>query len=332
MSGARVRSARLALGLSQAALASRARVSRQLVGAIEADRHQPRVDAALRIADALGTDVASLFGPDPAPLDVQTGARPPDGALLRIGQVRDRVVTAPARSGGDGWDVADAAYEQGALTVLDALAPGIVVAGCEPGLQVLERILRQQRVGAVAVASSSATAVDALAAGRVHAAVVHGPRPEPPPNAAVVRFGLARWAVGLAAPSDPPRRWWAAALSGRTPVIQREAGAGVQRAFEAARRPGAGAPEGPIVSSHVEAARAAAVAGMPAVTIEPAAIAVGAVFHALEVHVAELWVAADLLDGDAVGVALDAVASRRFQRRLAGIGGYDLTGCGSRVA
>jgi molybdate-binding protein len=72
--------------------------------------------------------------------------------------------------------------------------------------------------------------------------------------------------------------------------------------------------------------------GTPAVTIEPAARAVGAEFHPLETHDAELWVAVEWSRDRVVGEALDLLSGRRFQRRLAAIGGYDLAGCGTRVA
>jgi molybdate-binding protein len=71
---------------------------------------------------------------------------------------------------------------------------------------------------------------------------------------------------------------------------------------------------------------------MAAITIEPAALAVGAVFHPLEVHNAELWVAGEWANDPVVAEALAVVAGRGFQERLASIGGYDLTSCGTRVA
>jgi DNA-binding XRE family transcriptional regulator len=58
----RVRSARLALGMSQAALAAATRLSRQSIGAIEAGRATPAVDVALRIATTLEASVEELFG------------------------------------------------------------------------------------------------------------------------------------------------------------------------------------------------------------------------------------------------------------------------------
>jgi DNA-binding XRE family transcriptional regulator len=60
-----VRERRLACGMTQAELAARAGVSRQLVAAVEAGRHAPAVDAALGIARALGTTVEELFALQP---------------------------------------------------------------------------------------------------------------------------------------------------------------------------------------------------------------------------------------------------------------------------
>lgn len=318
---------REAAGLTQAELASRAGVSRQLVGAVEAGRHLPRVDAALALAAALSVAVEALFPPPSRPVDALTGAPSAEGAQVRAASVGDLVVTAPARTGPDGWDVADGVVAGGRLVRYGSQAPGLVVAGCEPGLELLERMLREAGMAAVAVPASSAAARDALEAERVHAAVVHGPKP--PRRRSVDRFRLASWRVGLAAPPDAPSGWWADALGGRQAVVQREQGAGVQRAFEEAA--GAGVP-GPRVASHLEAARRAMLVGMPAVTIEPAARAVGAAFHALEVHEAQLWVAPEWSADRLVAEARNVISGRRFQRRLEAIGGYDLTGCGSRAA
>lgn len=322
-------------GLTQTELAARAGVSRQSIGAIEAGRHLPRVDAALALAAALDVRVEDLFGSDPIPVDVVGGVVVADGSSVRIGRVGERLVTAPARVGAQGWDVADGIVEAGVLRTFGRHAPGLVVAGCEPGLEVLERLLREAGMAAVAAAGSSATAVAALEAGRVHAAVVHGPESRPfrePRGVRVERFRVAQWHVGLAAPSDAAGAWWGEALSGRMPVVQREHGAGVQRAFEEAVEPSRLPVPGPRVGSHLEAARRAVVSGVPAVTIEPAALAVGAAFHPLESHVAQLWVATEWSNDRVVTEALNVMVGQPFQARLAAVGGYDLANSGSRIA
>ena len=323
-----VRQLRQQYGWTQAELAKRAGVSRQLVGAVEAGRNLPRVDAALALANALGVDTATLFQPHQPAEDVLTGGPPTDGSLLRACLVGERMVTAAARAEMAGWDVADAEIENGRLHPFAPLRPGVALAGCEPGLELLERWLREAGMGALAVSCSSTAALVAMAAGRLHGAVVHAPErnlPAPPDGLPVTRFGMCRWRVGLAAPTEARPGWPDAALAGRTRVIQREPGAGVQAAF--ARAAGQDV-EGPLVGGHLEAARLALASGLPAVTIEPAALAVGAAFHPLETHAAELWVGNQWLGEPAVAAALNELAGQRFQRRMAAVGGYDLAGCG----
>lgn len=327
---ARLRTLRLAAGLTQGDLAARAGVSRQLVGAVEAGRHLPRVDAALSLATALGITVDQLFGAQVPPVDVISGERPLDGSTVRVGAVGDLLVTSPARVGADGWDVADGVAGEGAVTVLGRLAPGLVVVGCEPGLVLLERLLRESGRGALAAMASSEAARSVLGASRAHAAVVHGPEDvDLAPPGGLTRIHLARWQVGLAAPVDAPTDWWRSALAGEVPVVQREREAGVQRAFEAVA--GAGVP-GPRVAAHLPAAFRAVHTGMPAVTIEPAALAAGAGFHPLGTHRAELWVDPTWANDRVVTDALDILVGGAFTQRLASVGGYDLGGLGDRVA
>lgn len=330
----RLRRHREAAGLTQVGLAQRSGVSRQLIGAAETGRHLPRVDAAIALADALGVDVASLFAPETSAADVVTGGLPKSGSSVLVGWVGDSAVTAPARVGPDGWDVADGIVIDDRLNVFEQVPAGLVVAGCEPGLEVVERILREHRMAGVAATASSAAAIEALEAGRVHAAVVHGADVDERAagtDLEIVRFALTRWRVGLAAPVDSSPGWAERALSGTISVVQREAGAGVQRTFED-RVKGHSPVPGPRVSSHFQAAGRAVLTGLPAVTIEPAALAAGADFHPLETHDAQLWVDKSWANESVVGAALDVISGRRFQSRLQAVGGYDLTGCGTRVS
>src|SRR4051794_26915602 len=92
----RLREARLAAGLSQAALAGAAGISRQAVGAIEAGLHRPGVDAALALAPAVGRSVEALFGAAPAGSETVLGTSVPDGAAVLAARVGDRVMHAAA--------------------------------------------------------------------------------------------------------------------------------------------------------------------------------------------------------------------------------------------
>ena len=247
----------------------------------------------------------------------------------------DQLVTAPIRVGPEGWDAADGMVDQGRIIPFGSAAPGIVVGGCEPGLVLLERILREGGVGAVAVTLTSTAALDCLSSGRLHAAVVHGSESNLAHRAkqiAVGRFHLARWRVGLAARPDATAGWWRRALSGKVPVVQREPGAGVQVAFRGAVSRSRMPVPGPIANSHIEAGRLAIAMDLPAVTIEPAAKVVGAAFHAIEVHSAELWVAEAWMTDAVFESAMHVLSGARFQRQLAGVGGYDLEGSGVRAS
>lgn len=336
--GARLRRAREAAGLSQAELAARAGVSRQLVGAAEAGRHLPRVDAALALARVLGAGIEGIFGPEGAPVDVLGGSLP-EGALVRLARVGERVIGHPVPEHADpyGWRVADGVVERGRVRRFSETEPEqLVAAGCDPALTLAERLVGGSRAGLLSVLCSTDAAAEALGDGRTHVAVVHGPQgasPPPPAGLAVRGWHLARWRVGLAAPAGSRSGVWRSALEGRLRVVQREAGAAVQRSFEAAvARAGGSRPKGPIVRGHLEAARLAGDRRLVAVTIEPAAIACGLAFRPLEVHAAHVWAAEAHLGHPGLGRLGELLTSASFQRRLEGIGGYDLTGCGGTVA
>lgn len=327
----RLRTLRERAGLTQQELAARAGVSRQLVGAVETGRHQPRVDAALALARALETDVATLFTSDRDAVDVATGMPPEPGAIVRVARVGDRLVTTPARVVASGFESADAVVGKSGAVAAE-VDGGFVVAGCEPALLTLEQLLRERGVAASAVSVSSAVAHESFLAGRSHAAVIHGAaswtRGEPGPD--VIVYRLATWRVGICAPPDAASGWQQIALEGDAAVIQREPGAGVQRSFLAARS--AEAPPGPVVASHIEAASRSMATGRPAVTIEPAALAVGAVFHPLDLHTSELWIRSGWADAPATRLALELLASSQLTRQLHAVGGYDLAQWGERVA
>ena len=61
-------------------------------------------------------------------------------------------------------------------------------------------------------------------------------------------------------------------------------------------------------------------------------MAVGALFRPLGFHETQLWINPEWLDDRIVGEALDVIQDRPYRLRLLDIGGYDLSGFGSRVA
>lgn len=336
----RLREARRAAGLNQAELAERAGVSRQLVGAIEAGRHRPGVDAALSLARAVDRSVETLFaGPVRPAVQIfprAAGQPAADGSAVLAARVGDGVVYAPARAAfaAESWEVANAVLEEGEPHALPgADLDGFVVVGCDPALGLAAALAPgagPRRL--LAVGGSTAGGLMALSEGRAHAVLVHGPAhalPTPPHD--VVRLHLARWRVGVG--SSRPRRG-ASAVSGleglRAPVVQREPGASSQQAFlRALARRGLDPPGGPVATGHLDVARRVAAGARGGVTFEPAALAHGLGFHSLEEHTVQIWIDARWQDHPGAQALGELLGSSGFRARLGLVDGYDLTNCGS---
>ena len=348
--GGRVHRARLAAGLSQEELASRAGISRQALGALERGRHLPRVDAAINLARALGTSVETLVGArSTLARDVLFGVLG-EGQPVRAARVGERVVATPVPGAGEGeqWGAADGVIRYGTVEPFDrGELDAFVLVGCDPAIGMMAQLGPPSGSGRLlGVSASSAAAHRALVAGRAHAAVVHdrvdaeaadgdpsvpadGPEDEDRPDTHTAAdpgpaFPLARWRVGIAAPAEAPDRL-AAALRGECRVVQRDAGAGAQAAFERAlRREGATTPAGPLAAGHLDAAMTTRRTGEPSVTIEPVARAVGLAFHPLELHAVTLLIGADHLDHAGARVLAELLGGVRLRRRLLAFEGYEL--------
>lgn len=314
-------------------------MTRQLVGAVEAERHTPNVTAALALARALGSTVEALFH-DPAPPVVSvTGELPAVGQVVQAARVGESLVAVPAPHAAvnpERWSLVDAVVTTDGLEWLpDGRSDGLVLAGCDPLLGLLgDLVERASGHRVLPVHASSGRAVEALRSGRVHGIVVHaaaGTFPEPP--VPVARWHLARWQVGLTANAGGGVPSLEELASRRVRVVQRDAGAGTQQALERALVRAGLAPSlpGPVGTGHLDVARRISAGGARVgVTMEAAARAYDLAFAALEEHDAELWVDRRWSDLPAVTALGDAVASASFVRRAAALAGYDLAGCGAR--
>lgn len=338
MSDDRVRRIRERAGLTQAGLAARAGVSRQLVGAVEAGRNVPAVDAALRIAAALGAGVEELFGPPPGAGAVRPvlGIPMREGEPVRLVRVGEQLCAAPLGdlvAGDASWSRPDGVAEREGVRRLPGWRDdGFLVVGCDPLLGLCESLLADAGPArTVAVAGTSGQALAALEAGRAHAALVHGPEGTLAPAApGVLRLHLARWRVGVASPS--PARAIGELVAGRVPLIQREPSAASQQALTRVAAGAALPPPAAIATGHIDAARRAALTGVAALTFEPAARRHGLRFVALETHAVELRVAARWTGHPGAEALGGLLASAALRERLALVGGYDLAGCGSTPA
>lgn len=334
-----LRERRRQCGLTQAELAARAGVTRQLVAAVEAGRNTPAVDAALGLARALGSTVEELFADRPPGVVPALGDSLRDGAPLRVGRVGGQLVAAELADhgiAGAAWAKPDGVLEAGRLRLFPGASPsGTVLAGCDPAFGVAEAMLDGLGPRSLlAVSAPTGTALRALERGRVHAAVVHGRAKRlPVAPVPVARSHLARWQVGLAVPPALRGHSLAAVLESKRPIAQRDSAAASQQAFERALGvAGIGPPPpGPHANGHLEASRLAATLGGAAVTTEGAARAFGLAFLALEEHVVEVWVAEPWLAHPGVDALGELLCTAAFTERVAQFGGYDLTGCGDRV-
>ena len=237
-------------------------------------------------------------------------------------------------SGQTGWAAADGVVrDEGVAMLPGADDSALVVMGCDPVLGTLETLLdRRGSRRMVAVQGSSGAAVEALAAGRVHAALVHGPEGRPARAAGPGAAGSTWRAGGWGWPSTTPGAGRASTRSsaGEVPLVQREPSASSQQALlRAARAMGAPAvPPEAIADGHLDAARRAAIAGCAAVTFEPAARAHGLRFLPLETHEVELWIDERWIDHPSAQALGDLLSSAAFRERARLVGGYDLDGAG----
>ncbi len=333
-----LRTRRLRCGLTQAELARRAGVSRQLVAAVEVGENRPAVDTALRLAHALATTVEELFGSAPSNVVHALGRPLRDGVPLRVGRVGDQLVGAELPdhgTSGAGWGMADGILSAGALRLFSgATRDGFVLAGCDPALGMAEAMLAGLGASSLlALSAPTDTALRSLGNRTVHAAVVHGrasrlPRPPVP----VIRLHLASWQVGLGVAPELAASTVESVLEREVPIVQRDPAAASQQALRrAAKRIGRAVARGPRAGGHIDAARQASIRGSAAVTTEPAAGAFGLTFLPLEPHTVEIWMAAEWSHHPGVETLGNLLASRAFTDRIASLGGYDLTDTGRLV-
>jgi transcriptional regulator with XRE-family HTH domain len=256
---ARIRALREERGWSQSDLAQRAAVSRQLVSAVESGRHVPNVSAAIAIARALGVAVENLFAEpirsvvsvfdEDMTLTGQTApslrtdlrnqqTRSTASSPVSVAHVGDLLVAIPAQHGvvnAERWALADAVItaDRGVEILDDAQRDGFVIAGCDPALGVIADLVeRQSRHRILTAHASTGRSIAALAAGRVHAVVVHAPAGElPVPPIAVRRWHLARWQVGVASGRTAGVPSISEIAERQIRVVQRDQGASTQLAF-----------------------------------------------------------------------------------------------------
>jgi putative molybdopterin biosynthesis protein len=332
MIGEAIRRRREALHWSLSELARRAGLSRQALLAVEQGA-VPRVDTAVRIAEALGTTVEDLLhDADRSP--VWVGPPAPYARWARVGG------WLVLFSWGD-WE-ADVEVAGPRLSPLPgARDPDrvLVVAGCDPALPALARRLEEDLPGwqILPWAAPSRTALELLQQGWVHVAGIHLHHASGynRPHAEALGIPLVgvravTWRSGIAAQapddlSDWPR-WWEAGQ-----VALREDGSEARALLDrTVSREGLPAPRTTpvVVAGHAQAARAVASGTVRAAVMpESAAALLGLPFAAWAEEPFD-WVVRTPEDP---AVALEVLARPATRRWLGRIPGYDAEHTGQVV-
>jgi molybdate-binding protein/DNA-binding XRE family transcriptional regulator len=359
----RFRLARLGRGLSQAALADRAGVTRQTISGIEAGRWSPSLDVALVVAAALGSSVEELFGK--APNFAPTEARLAVGTQKALGNhKKSRLLLAdidgeqvafplegdhvlvpgfrPALAEADSAEGAAAGSPVPARRFV-APAPALVIAGCDPALALLTGPLQRHHppVGLVWWNCGNATGLELLKAGLGHVTALHRRTDQKPGRSAAHEVvGFAAWREGLVvAPRHAGRvRDLADALELGLRVANREPGSEARRLLDDALvRLGvdgkALAGYDSSCTAHLLVASAIAT-GLADVGVasEPAAFAYGLGFVPWQEEICELWIPGSQLATPEVRALLDVMAGSELRAQLSAISGYDAAPCGTVVA
>jgi len=349
-------------GISAADLARRVGVSRQTVYAIEAGTYVPNTTIALLLARELDTSVEELFAlPEADSPQATQGAEPlgqdlHEGELVRLCKVGRKTIAASALSQSFFLPDADAivtdarrhAFSVRALESLDA-ERRVLIAGCDPGLSLLARVVRSSLVDVVVASASSGQSLQHLRNGLVHVAGTHlrdtstGDYNMPLlrrlfPKTALLVTTFACWREGLVAPAGNPK-----GLRGVTDlarkdiaIVNRQQGAGSRQLLDRHLKESGISPKhvkgyNRILPGHLPAASAVARGDADCcIATESAARLLGLHFIPLATERFDLVTLRKYLQLAPVQAVFDALARSAVRQRLGTIAGYDVSQTGSR--
>jgi putative molybdopterin biosynthesis protein len=363
----RVRAARLERGIGQGQLAAEAGISRQALSAIEAGAYTPNVTAAIRLAQALGKTVESLFtdaGFDrvSAVLMEEAGdRRGAPGVHVGLARISGKLVAVPRPATGLSLLPAGGMVEQlsaeGKVQVASfrtaaEIDATLLMAGCDPAVAVMSDYLahRTPFVELVSCQCTSSSALDCVAAGRSHVGGTHLRDPGSGQyNVAAVRhkFGrrpvtiinFARWELGLA--SRPGARRVATIEDVERPgvrIVNRQEGSGARIALDEALaelgiKPGKLMGYESELAGHLEVAEEIAGGRADAgLTLRVAADAFGLSFTALREERYDLVIPRRETGSPAVKALLEALSSSRLASEVSRLCFYDTSEMGKVLA
>lgn len=367
-SGAALRIARQARGLSQQQLAGMAGVSRQAVSAVESGQSDPSLRVALALARALGLSVEEVFGPSaPNALVVARVVAPLGGEGARVtlapmgdgfvalplsGATTTRAGFVPATGLAAGAGVpGNGSGGSGQVRPISPPRPTLIAAGCDPALPLLEGPLGllDPPVAFSWWPCPSRQALRLAADGVVHVAGAHllgqsgeyntGPAAEALPQGAEV-IGFCSWREGLVLRPDLSNGVGGVGDLTRRGLrlVNREPGAEARSVLDrelarlgidGSELPGYGTQ----VTGHLQVAEAIA-AGLAdaGVASEPAALAYGLAFLPLSVEHFDLVIPAVQAGSREVQGLMKVLSSRWLLDQVASLPGYDPKRCGAHVA
>jgi len=373
----RVRAARIERGLSQAELAEAAGLTRQAVYSIESNHYLPNVSTALRLARSLDRRVEDLFGLEPAGTLL-------DGELLgqkrglplttraKVWAVGERTLVLPVASLGAGLTYStpadgliigppgprgssDGTRRMRVQLLQDArvVRQQVVVAGCDPAIQLVAERLRQHREPASVLGwpMGSTAAVEALKRGEVHVAGLHVMDPRSGEanlpfvrrhlgDRAVALVTFASWEAGLLVKGGNPKaiRGPADLVRKDVRLVNREEGSGARLLLDQRlKAEGVKATSvrgyGDVVSSHLDVGRRVAEgAADVGVGVEAIARLLGLGFIPLQTERYDLVIPSAFLTGHpGVGRLLEALVSREVRAEIEALGGYSTRDTGKVV-
>jgi molybdate-binding protein/DNA-binding XRE family transcriptional regulator len=343
----RLRDVRMARGLTQQALAQRAGLTRQTVGAIEAGDYGPSLEVGLRLAGALDVPIGDIFS--------LRKADTPDGGLLpRAGTARvlsaviggREVLRGVGQLGAYRWPAAAAdglaeVDAEGAVSFQrfgDLRQDTVFIAGCDPALGLVADHLQRQGTRAFWFTAGSGEAREQLRLGRAHFAAVHWTEgeepPEPPPE--VARVILSRWQMGIVARKGSELSGDAVALARPgLRIVNRERGAGARRLLdrligEAALSPARVLGYDRELPGHWEVVEAIARGEADlGIASAAAAAACSLAFRPLTVETCEVWWRVETVGKETAERLLGTLRSAAFGHDLTAFGPFDTSRTGA---
>lgn len=357
-------------GLSQAELAAATGLTRQAVYAIEGGRYQPNVVSALRIARSLEMRVEELFGAEAEAAELEGELLGPGGGApsrrAKVWTVGNRTLVLPVARLGAGLNYSTAAdglilgpargrrVRVQLLEDEDAVRRQVVVAGCDPAIQLVAERLRRHREPAAVLGwpMGSTAAIETLKRGEVHVAGLHVLDPRTGESnvpfvrrhlgdQAVTLVTFASWEAGLLVGKGNPRAIRGIADLARrgVRVVNREEGAGArllldQRLRAEGLEPAKVRGYADVVSSHLDVGRRISEgAADVGVGVEAIARLLGLGFLPLQTERYDLVIPSPMLGGHP-GVArlLEALVSREVRAEIEALGGYSTRETGRVVA